>query len=166
MFDEIISDTSITEELTNFCKHFQLDIKNNEFIKYTIETIFVYLIRRFYYPSTFFKDPSFFRIEDSDFNTNDQMIKDNIINIFQENNQKEFKSKIDEFQNLLKTKSEMNDELAYKEKYFEEKDFIRLRDIHSDSDKLIYLGLHMKSLHIFILKKICPSIANEQKKRN
>lgn len=47
-------------EITNFCDNFQNEIKQNFFVKNTISPIVCYLIRRYFYPTEYFKDASFF----------------------------------------------------------------------------------------------------------
>lgn len=54
------NDDLIKEEISNFCSHFQKQIDNNSFVKSTINSIAGFLIRRFFYPTNYFKNSSFF----------------------------------------------------------------------------------------------------------
>ena len=53
--------TSLGEKIDIFCHQFisTNQIKNNKFVKNTIKPILTYLIQRYYFPSKYFKDPSF-----------------------------------------------------------------------------------------------------------
>ena len=50
----------IKEEINNFCLHFKDEIKNNKIVKIAISPIAGYFIRRYFYPTNYFKDQSFF----------------------------------------------------------------------------------------------------------
>ncbi|KAK8897482.1 hypothetical protein M9Y10_015436 [Tritrichomonas musculus] len=50
-------------EVSSFCNHFKNEINSNSFINYTIRPMISYLIRRYYYPSSYFKDRSFFNLK-------------------------------------------------------------------------------------------------------
>lgn len=53
--------TTKDEEINNFCHQFisTNQIKNNTFVKSTIKPMITYLMQRYYFPSNYFKDPSF-----------------------------------------------------------------------------------------------------------
>ena len=53
-------ETDAKEEIQNFCEHFQKIIKLNLFISYTIDSIIGYLIRRFYFQSSYYNNSKFF----------------------------------------------------------------------------------------------------------
>ena len=74
------NDYQTNEEIINFCSHFYREISHNEFINLTIEPVICYLIRRYFYPSTFFKDQSFFSF-DSNIYQKEQSIKLKLQNI-------------------------------------------------------------------------------------
>lgn len=57
--------TEIYEEIASFCHHFQKIIKNNSFLKYTIRPLVAYIIRRYFYPSNYFNNSSFFNFENT-----------------------------------------------------------------------------------------------------
>ena len=61
--DEISLQEEIKEEINNFCFHFKKEIIKNDFVKHTIPSLSGYLIRRFFYPTEYFKDPSFFSFD-------------------------------------------------------------------------------------------------------
>lgn len=55
-------DLNLKKDLTSIMKNFNY-IDDNEFIQQTIKPILAYLIKRYYYPSNFFKDKSFFTFD-------------------------------------------------------------------------------------------------------
>ena len=60
--EEKTSNKKFSTEIKEFCSFFESkdDFKNNNFIKYSIHTIGLYIIGRFFYPTICFKDPTFF----------------------------------------------------------------------------------------------------------
>ena len=58
--ERTINEIQAKEEVDNFSLHFLNDIQNNEFVKSTISPILGYFIRRFFYPTHYFNDTSFF----------------------------------------------------------------------------------------------------------
>ena len=65
------------EEVLSFCEYYKKSINSNKFVKYTIRPIISYLIRRYFYPSYFFNDQTFFSLIDQ--NKRDFRQKDFII---------------------------------------------------------------------------------------
>lgn len=120
-------------EVSSFCEYFRNEIKSNKFIDYTIKPIICYLIRRYYYPSSFFKDQSFFSFDKT---------YENIFNI-------KFNSLTPFSMNKMLEKEKQN---LQKIKFFNKDDFIELRQIYSNEKSVLYLVLHLESLYIFILK--------------
>lgn len=55
-----IDDKDIKEEILSFCSYFNKEMKSNKFVKLTLKPIAAYTIRKFFLPSSYFKDPSFF----------------------------------------------------------------------------------------------------------
>lgn len=53
----------VKNEIQGFCDHFRNEIDENEFIKYTINSIVGYLIRKYFYPSNYFDNNSFFNFK-------------------------------------------------------------------------------------------------------
>lgn len=58
------SEKQMKEEIDNFCHEFQSEINQNVFVKATISPVAGFIIRRFLYPSHYFKDSSFFNLYD------------------------------------------------------------------------------------------------------
>lgn len=144
----------IREEIDNFMEYFRMKVINNSFYQVTIRPISGFLIRRFFYPTNYFKDPSFFTYKQTN-NMNEEKLKQEIKSIYESN-----MLYINKFENnlnkiVIKIEAE-NDEIQNKKvKYtdFLEKDFIPLRIIHSDRGIILKLVIHIESLHIFMMKK-------------
>lgn len=142
-------DLNINEEIQSACKMFYTQISFNSFIKCTIEPIFAYLIRRFYFPSSFFNDPSFFI-----FNSKIKKQNQNPIDLFSQ-------SSIEIQQGIEKQlKEQKENESNFKYEIFQIEDFIELRQIYK-YQTCIKLALHIKSLYIFAMKDI--SLSNDSK---
>ncbi|KAK8835370.1 hypothetical protein M9Y10_025135 [Tritrichomonas musculus] len=67
------TEQEIRYDVRFFCARYFQAIKKNYFVKYTIQSIVCYLIRRNYYPSHYFKNSSFFEFEltKNDFDENE-----------------------------------------------------------------------------------------------
>ena len=85
----IDSDSKETkEEIKNFSKHFSVEIHNNEFLKLTFKTIACFMIRRFYCPTDYFNDHSFFMFPECNKIKKDyEIIKDSIEQYFHSENE-------------------------------------------------------------------------------
>lgn len=148
----IISTNDPTDEVDTFCKdrQFKFDIENNFFIKTTIKPILTYMIRRFYYPTDYFKDPSFFIFED----WNQEKIKENEIknkiSHFLIKKQK-IKSKAQQIIQIVEEikKNEENIDDTPKMRYFQEEEFFVLK-----SYRCFKLALHLSTFYIFWLKEV------------
>ena len=145
------------EEVTNFCSHFQTHIKKNLFVKSTIFPIVSFIIRRFYYPTNFFKDQTFF-IFDTKENTIEQNFQTNFENIISSKNNDEYKINFPKFANFIHDEKNLqklcnSNKNDYK---FQEKDFIVLRNIHSKKN-LIQLVIHINKFYLFVIKTINQS---------
>lgn len=118
-------------EIKNFVMRFQKIIKRNKFIFNTIYSIAAYMIRRYFYPSDFFKDSSFFTLNSSTRKNSNQENK--IFDI-------------------------LNDEVQENNEYsltsFQEDEFIKLRLIYHNSLANFFLVIHIESFHIFMMKKM------------
>ena len=75
--NETTEETKAKEEVKSFYKYFQKEIKKNLFVSRTILSIAGFLIRRYYYPTEYFKDPSFFHLFD-DYKQKEFVIKSQI----------------------------------------------------------------------------------------
>ena len=53
----------INEVINSFYNEFNIEIENNEFVKYSYKPIIGYIIHRNFFPSKYFKDQSFFNFE-------------------------------------------------------------------------------------------------------
>ena len=132
------------EEITNFCDNFQHEIKSNKFVNHTIPPVIGYLIRRYFYPTNYFTNQSFFEYGNST-DSNQKEIKNNFIKILESNDQIENSN----FPLLKETVTQKN-----QYQIFNENDFVILRKIYSKEEALFYLVLHVESLHVFMMKKI------------
>lgn len=134
-------DDNISKEVSSIFKTFPKSVKKNVFLQIVLKPIITFLIRRFFYPTHFFKDPTFFIYDQkpiypsftSTFNSwltsksSKEMINDNIEQFFPIKNDE---------------KRHFND--------FNEDDFIELRMIYTKPESSVYfLVLHKKSLYIF-----------------
>ena len=132
------------EEIENFRSKFLKEIKNNEFVDYTISPIISYMIRRFFYPRKYFNDQSFFDYR-PDFC---QHYFDNILK-YRLNKDKLYMSVcvfVNEIKHYNKQQRIIED--------FKENDFILLRELCCKEDSSFNLVIHIKSFHIFMMKKI------------
>ena len=157
----------IIEELNNFYQYFiskkpiSLFIRNNIFVKYTIKSISLYIIRRFFYPTNYFLDPSFF-IFDQNKESEEQKIKETLVNISISQNLKEIDDDQLSLINqrvLTKLKSPRNEILDYK---FDANDIIVLRTIKAKYEALFKLVIHIKILHVFMMKEIFKEFKYEE----
>ena len=78
---EIEESNNAKDEVKSFCDCFIREIHKNKIIKNLLEPMIGYLIRRYYYPSGYFKDPSFF-IFDKKNESKEQIVKNEIQNLF------------------------------------------------------------------------------------
>lgn len=130
-----INDSSILEEISKL-KNFLFKTQNNKkFDIFIIDPIIAYLIRRYYYPSYYFKDPSFFRFED-------KYIFHDEIESFLNTNKIDY---IDVKMSKLKLKinkatlSLNNDEYKTPQIHiFDENEFVKLRVIYNNSFTIIF----------------------------
>ncbi|KAK8847972.1 hypothetical protein M9Y10_019023 [Tritrichomonas musculus] len=159
--EEKTSNKKFSTEIKEFCSFFESkdDFKNNNFIKYSIHTIGLYIIGRFFYPTICFKDPTFFSYKSATL-TSDQKFTI-------------------EFNNLLKPKNveemmEYNSDPLLANDYEEETslidfskdEFIILKTLHISYDSIHYLVIHLESLHVFSLKKFKNSREIDMKYQN
>ncbi|KAK8871490.1 hypothetical protein M9Y10_007219 [Tritrichomonas musculus] len=124
----------IIEEISSFCSYFSKEIKNNTFVKLTIQSIAAFIIRRNYYPSNFFNDHSIFSFQK-------YSKKTDFVNL----DQKEIIRRVEE-------DKEQNNNL-FQTQDFDEKEFIFLRNISSNYNALFNLVIHIKTFYLFTMKK-------------
>ena len=136
------------EEIENFTT--SLDIPHS--LKFMCSPIIAYMIRRYFYPSYFFKDPSFF-IFKPDSQNNEIEIKKKLENlIFSKRgnqNEADYQSIQSEVYNDINENEYQNNIYT-----FQEQDFIVLRTFHSSSEVNHCLVMHKESLFIFMMKMI------------
>ena len=133
-------------EITSFCDHFRSFIINNKFVQLTIPSISCYLIRRFFYPTCFFKDPSFFKQDEHEMKTNFHSILSQKITV-----ELLFTTVIKKFASIMKEFDEKEHETINNQDFHEE-EFIKLRKINGNRERIIYLVIHIKSLRLYIMK--------------
>ena len=118
----------IKQEVVSFGKHFNIEIKMNDFVKLTIQPISAYIIRRYFYPSNFFMNQSFFSFKKNQQQKSTDFIKFDLQKMTTkvENDKKEF-------------------DVAYLIDEFKENDFIYLRSINQNSYASFNLVIHIKT---------------------
>ena len=137
------------EEIDNLIKHFHYKIIENEFVKYTIRPILGFLIRRYFYPTNYFKNPSFFMFEQS----KEQKMREDLVQAIYSKDSSQFIYYFDQLLiNSNDIKNEENKTLDLKE--FKMSDFVELRLLYGTRKALFYLVIHLESLHVFMLKKV------------
>ena len=121
--NESIKEQQAKEEFESFYRKFFKEIKINKFVVSTINSIFTFLIRRFFYPQNYFTDPSFFFIE-KQFKVNEEIIEEKMCYILNSNND-------DIDKNIEKINTIYNEKNAKKNFYqnFYESEFVILRCI-------------------------------------
>ncbi|KAK8840589.1 hypothetical protein M9Y10_030800 [Tritrichomonas musculus] len=145
--EDIKKGKEVKEEINNFCRKFESCIKNNEFVSQTISPIAGYLIRRYFYPSVYFSDKTFFYFDDAERIEQQKLITEFMSFLsFEQPSQTEDD---DLTKNWTKNKRDLTN--------FETKDFIILRTIYSDDKSFYYLAIHIESLHILLIKKFSDS---------
>ena len=135
-------EVEVEEEILAFCKKINFN-KNNQFIYNTFISILAYLIRRYFYPTDYFTNPSFFDFDQAS-STNERIIKSKFIDLL--NSKKSKAEDFSQIKNKAQTKKHCID--------FEEKDFIILRLLSSSYKATFYLVFHIKSFYIFAMKKL------------
>lgn len=123
---------NIKKEINSFSKMFKKLISTNIFVKKTIHTIAAFSIRKYFYPSSFFLDNSFFKKDQID-----DLESPNMDTILLK---------------VQKDKQSMNIETIIQE--FNESDFIKLRLITSNSYSSFYLVINTNNFHIYMMKRL------------
>ena len=133
------------EESKSFCNNFIFEEKQKDFVRITLSTIGCFLIRRFFYPSSYFKDPSFFKFDKCPENY-EEYVKRKIKKMLLAQNEEEMKSTIEKVPD-----NEVHLNKIYE---FEEKEFFLLRGLGGGDAKNFQLVFHIKSQHVFMKKTI------------
>lgn len=141
-YESTEAENQAKQEITNFCQDFQKIIFENLFMTFTIQPIVGYLIRRYFYPCEYFKDPSFFTFDSIQQEEPNRNVKFN--DFFFSRNIKEIPGKLALF---FHTNSEQ-----INRREFKESEFIKLRLIYSNENAFFYMAIHLESLYIFMLK--------------
>ena len=151
-------DSNIKDEIVSIYNYYQQnEISQNNFVEYTIFSIACYIIRRNFYPTSFFKDTSFF-IYDKSKISKEQILKEILMKILSSKTDDEMIKYHNMFIEKLYNSSE-DEEISIQD--FCEDEFIILRTIYSIKKASLYLVIHLKSLHIFAMKKIHEEIEHE-----
>lgn len=109
-------------EINSFCDYFSNEIATNEFVNYTITSIAGYLIHRYFFPTYFFKDPSFFNFGASGKMTTQLFNDENKSDFFSDHHMMRFNEKGNK-----ENKIDICD--------FDESEFIKLRKIIGNEKK-------------------------------
>lgn len=147
----------IQTEIENISQRYTKLIKQNEFIRLTIPSISCYLIRRYSCPSSYFRDKSFFYFKEKP-DPNEEFFKDEIEIISKMNTDSQLislKSHLNKFFNQLQIdlkESQKTMPNPNEPQFFEQKDFIKLRNIFTTNNVSYFLVMHIDSLHIFAMK--------------
>ena len=161
IFKDSQNEQNLREEINSFCSKFISEINKNDFVKATISPIAGYVIRRFFYPSHYFSDSSFFNFFD-EYKRKEENMKTKLYKmIFQCPNIVQFVYQFNQI--IQEMKSEIiDDEKVNKTTEFKFEDFIKLRSIFTNQAGKYYLVIHLKSFHIFMMKELW--IANQPKR--
>ncbi|KAK8847173.1 hypothetical protein M9Y10_019756 [Tritrichomonas musculus] len=164
-----INNDFLDEEIRGFYTDICLKSKSNHFFQLTFKPILTFFVRRYFYPSSYFKDTSFFTF-DQKYRTFEIESKKSISDLLLLNDEKQF----DDTSASLFTIKFLD---AFKESCFEDdgqisiqkftkSDFIFLRKIYANTYYIFYLAIHIESLYIFMVKKLNSpekaKIENEQ----
>ena len=148
----IKNDKEVTEEVNKFCEYFQDEINNNHFVRLTIRTLATFIIKRFNYPYSTFKNISFFSF-DKDSHSYEYKNKCNLIKIFKYQKDEDFKLGLKAFfpSTIINKKGY---DVKHKNKVYDFKmtDFILLKRLHNSAKATYYLAIHIKTFYIFMIK--------------
>ena len=147
----------LIEELQNFYNKTNCKKEENDFLNLTFKSISAFFIRRYFYPSIYFKNTSFFTF-DQKYRSFELESKKGISNLLLLNNQEQFDNN---FATLFSKKFadtftiscfEDDDQISIQK--FSKSDFILLRKIHSNEEYYFYLAIHIESFYIFMIKEL------------
>ena len=137
------------KEIDSFCYHFQTAITSNKFIQMTIRSVVGYTIRRFYCPSTHFKDASFFVFDKvREIKTYEESLKMAEIMCYADSFEKD-ELICQLMESILNNQN--NEKIFYKD--FNLNEFIELKIITTNSRATFSLVIHLKTFYIFLMKR-------------
>ncbi|KAK8843652.1 hypothetical protein M9Y10_024715 [Tritrichomonas musculus] len=152
--ERTINEIQAKEEIDNFSLHFLNDIQNNEFVKSTISPILGYFIRRFFYPTHYFNDTSFFHsFDEQEYNTAFFMH-----NLFSAENTINIDNCIDRISHEASLLNDVDNYNFFQNIErncdFQEEQIIKLRTIYINDMFTFYLVIDLNELHIYLMKKL------------
>ena len=147
-----VSECPINEEIANFMNYFKFRNKNNDFYNVTIRPISGFLIRRFFCPTNYFKDPSFFTFGQVN-NKEEEELRREFNNFFSIENLINRKMNFYELTKIVRKIRTVQENKKVEYHEFQEKEFIDLRVIYSKPGTIYKLVIHIESQHIFLMKK-------------
>lgn len=162
LIEKMEEDDCINEEIDNFCNYYRDDIRNNQLIQSTIRPIVAFMIRRYFCPSSYFKDQSFFVFDQS---------KNNILNrsnlneiFFSQPNPETLKERLEDLYEPIFNKQIESLSNASNSQYliFKQSDFIVLRELQATDSFTDELVFHIKNKYVFMLKRINKTIDKEK----
>ena len=125
-------------EVFNFWFNTGVDYLSQKITQFTFDSIICFLIRRYFYPSYYFKNPSFF-IFDPHQQRNEIKEKEKLqISL----NKKDFES----VNSIIESKENSKEIFT-----FYEDDLV---DLNDGSDSLFHLVMHIETLHVFMMKRV------------
>ena len=138
--------------MDKFCEYFQDEINNNHFVRLTIRTLATFIIKRFNYPYSTFKNISFFSF-DKDSHSYEYKNKCNLIKIFICKKDEDFKLGLkDFFPSTIINKKGYDVKHKNKTYDFQMTDFKLLKRLHNGTKATYYLAIHIKTFYIFVIK--------------
>ena len=131
------------EEINNFCSFLAVskEIKSNFYVKLTIRPIAGYMIRRYYYPTEYFNDQTFFFFDKADVSSKEQSLKKELAKSI-------ICDKLSDFD--CKVNSNINKRAQHY--IFNKDDFIILRVLYSSNQAIYYFVVHRKTFFVFVMK--------------
>ncbi|KAK8871415.1 hypothetical protein M9Y10_007141 [Tritrichomonas musculus] len=132
-------------EVNSFCSFPRIskEINKNPFVQITIRPIAGFMIRRYFYPTKYFNDPTFFFFDKADISRKEIFLKNEIAKSL-------LCKKLDDLVNKINS-SKIN---QVKHAVFNEDDFIILRTIYVSYQAIYYFVIHLKTLFVFMMKKL------------
>lgn len=153
-------------EIDAFCSALDInkEIKNNEFVRNTIRPIIGYLIRRYFYPTHFFKDQSFFIFDECN-SANEQRQINKLSEAFVY--YKKSGTDDQKIENVIKEIRSNNDKSNnFHYMTFDENEFIDLKTVYCNDQSSFYMVIHRKTFYIFLIKKLAyPGKSTTDNKR-
>lgn len=155
------------DEATSFIEYYRKKIENIQFIKNTLKILAGYLIRRFYCPSDFFNNQSFFSFDENEEDSFENYFKKNYTNLHKSEciNENKIQSFLfNTFNHCINTKY-IDHQNQYNTYEFHEDEFIYLRNIYQNKIFVYNLYFHKKKQYIFAIKLIYEQYENQYEKK-